>query len=47
MTFFKNARILQKMFDFEDEKKLRFLYDKRMAQEVEIDPLGDEWKVRS
>jgi len=34
----------QKMFDFEDEKKLRFLYDKRMAQEVEIDPLGDEWK---
>ncbi|PAV85332.1 hypothetical protein WR25_22834 [Diploscapter pachys] len=34
----------QKMFDFEDEKKLRFLYDKRMAQEVEIDSLGDEWK---
>jgi len=34
----------QKMFDIEDEKRLRFLFEKRMAQEVEIDPLGDEWK---
>jgi len=34
----------QKLFDFEDEKKLRVFYEKRMAQEVEADSLGDEWK---
>ena len=34
----------QKVFEFEDEKKLRIFYEKRMAQEVEIDSLGDEWK---
>jgi small subunit ribosomal protein S6e len=28
----------------DDEKKLRIFYEKRMAQEVEADALGDEWK---
>lgn len=36
----------QKVFEIEDEKKLRIFYEKRMAQEVEADPLGDEWKVK-
>ncbi|CAB3408554.1 unnamed protein product [Caenorhabditis bovis] len=35
---------LQKSFEFDDEKKLRIFYEKRMAQEVAIDALGDEWK---
>lgn len=35
----------QKLIDVEDEKKYRIFYDKRMAQEVEADPLGEEWKV--
>uniref|UniRef100_A0A1I7YP48 40S ribosomal protein S6 n=1 Tax=Steinernema glaseri TaxID=37863 RepID=A0A1I7YP48_9BILA len=34
----------QKIFEFEDEKKFRIFYEKRMAQEVEADSLGDEWK---
>jgi len=34
----------QKLFDFDDEKKVRIFYDKRMGQEVELDSLGDEWK---
>jgi len=34
----------QKLFEVEDEKKLRVFYEKRMAQEVEADSLGDEWK---
>uniref|UniRef100_A0AC34R1U8 40S ribosomal protein S6 n=1 Tax=Panagrolaimus sp. JU765 TaxID=591449 RepID=A0AC34R1U8_9BILA len=34
----------QKSIDVEDEKKLRIFYDKRMAQEVEGDALGEEWK---
>jgi len=34
----------QKVFEIEDEKKLRFFFEKRLAQEVEADPLGDEWK---
>jgi len=33
----------QKMIDIEDEKKLRAFYDKRLAQEVEGDALGDEF----
>ena len=28
----------------EDEKDVRFFYEKRMGQEVEADPLGEEWK---
>lgn len=35
----------QKVLDIDDDKKLRIFYDKRMAQEVEADALGDEWKV--
>ncbi|VDD90268.1 unnamed protein product [Enterobius vermicularis] len=34
----------QKVFEIDDEKKLRIFFDKRMAQEVEADALGDEWK---
>ena len=34
----------QKTFEVDDEKKLRVFYEKRMAQEVEADSLGDEWK---
>ena len=34
----------QKIFEFDDERKLRIFYEKRMAQEVEADALGDEWK---
>lgn len=36
----------QKLFEIEDEKKLRIFYEKRMAQEVEADALGEEWKVK-
>jgi small subunit ribosomal protein S6e len=34
----------QKGLDIDDEQKLRIFYDKRLAQEVELDALGDEWK---
>jgi len=34
----------QKLIDIEDEKKVRMFYDKRMAQEVDIGTLGEEWK---
>jgi len=34
----------QKVFDFEDEKKVRIFYDKRLSQEVDGTSLGDEWK---
>merc|ERR1712055_1068400 len=34
----------QKLFDIEDEKRMRFFYEKRMGAEVDADPLGDEWK---
>uniref|UniRef100_A0A915I7Y0 Small ribosomal subunit protein eS6 n=1 Tax=Romanomermis culicivorax TaxID=13658 RepID=A0A915I7Y0_ROMCU len=34
----------QKIFEIDDEKKLRIFYEKRMAQEVDASPLGDEWK---
>jgi len=33
----------QKVFEFDDEKKFRIFYDKRMASEVALDSLGDEW----
>lgn len=35
----------QKIFEIDEDKKLRIFYEKRMAQEVEADPLGEEWKV--
>lgn len=34
----------QKLFDFEDERKVRVFMEKRMGQEVAADSLGDEWK---
>jgi len=34
----------QKLFEVVDEHKIRIFYEKRMGQEVEADPLGDEWK---
>ena len=34
----------QKLIEVDDEKKLRPFFDKRMAQEVSADSLGDEWK---
>lgn len=34
----------QKLIDIEDELRVRFFYDRRMASEVAMDPLGDEWK---
>lgn len=45
LNFANPATGQQKLFEVEDEKKLRMFYDKRMAQEVEIDALGEEWKV--
>jgi|UniRef100_A0AC35GN35 small subunit ribosomal protein S6e len=34
----------QKTLEIDDEKILRIFYEKRMAQEVEADALGDDWK---
>jgi len=34
----------QKTIDYDDERKYRIFYDKKLAQEVGGDPLGDEWK---
>jgi len=34
----------QKQVEFNDEKKLKVLNDKRLSQLVELDFLGDEWK---
>jgi len=34
----------QKLIDFEDERKVRVFYERRMGQEVPADSLGDEWK---
>ncbi|XP_047479570.1 40S ribosomal protein S6-like [Penaeus chinensis] len=34
----------QKLFEFDDDKKLRVFFEKRMGHEVEADTLGEEWK---
>jgi small subunit ribosomal protein S6e len=34
----------QKLLDIDDEKRYRIFYDKKIAQEVPGDSLGDEWK---
>jgi len=34
----------QKLFEVNDEHKLRIFYEKRMGTEVDADTLGDEWK---
>ncbi|KHJ92460.1 ribosomal protein S6e [Oesophagostomum dentatum] len=44
LNFANPATGQQKLVEVDDEKKLRIFYDKRMAQEVEIDSLGEEWK---
>jgi small subunit ribosomal protein S6e len=35
---------LQKVFEIDDDKKLRTLYDKRLAAEVDGEDIGDEFK---
>jgi len=34
----------QKVFEIDDEQKIKHFYEKRMAQEMPADHLGDEWK---
>jgi len=34
----------QKLIDIDEERRFRIFYDKKMAQEVPGDSLGDEWK---
>jgi len=34
----------QKLYEIDDERKLRIFYDKRIATEVEVDALGEEFK---
>jgi len=34
----------QKLFDFDDDRKVRVFMEKKMGQEVPADSLGDEWK---
>ncbi|KAF9116146.1 40S ribosomal protein S6, partial [Mortierella sp. 14UC] len=34
----------QKTIDFDDERKTRIFYDKRISAEVAVDSLGDEFK---
>lgn len=34
----------QKLFEVNDEHKLRVFYEKRMGAQVDADILGDEWK---
>ncbi|KAF5330243.1 hypothetical protein D9611_010582 [Ephemerocybe angulata] len=34
----------QKLIDIDEERRYRFVYDKKMSQEVPGDSLGDEWK---
>ncbi|CDW59121.1 40S ribosomal protein S6 [Trichuris trichiura] len=38
------ATACQKLIEVDDEKKLRIFYEKRIAQEVDASPLGEEWK---
>ncbi|CAK9297772.1 unnamed protein product [Gordionus sp. m RMFG-2023] len=34
----------QKMIEIDDERKMNIFYEKRMAAEINADPLGEEWK---
>uniref|UniRef100_A0A0W0F8I2 40S ribosomal protein S6 n=1 Tax=Moniliophthora roreri TaxID=221103 RepID=A0A0W0F8I2_MONRR len=34
----------QKLLDIDDERRYRIFFDKKMAQEVPADSIGDEWK---
>ncbi|KZV80670.1 ribosomal protein S6e [Exidia glandulosa HHB12029] len=33
----------QKLIDIDDERRFRIFYEKKIAQEVDASPLGDEW----
>jgi len=44
LNFANPATGQQKLFDIDDERRIRIFYDKRMSQEVSLDPLGDEFK---
>lgn len=43
LNFAYPATGCQKLIDIDDEHKLRPFYEKRMAQEVPLDHLGEEW----
>ena len=45
MPFASLLTIPQRMIEIDDDKKLYPLFDKRMAQEVPGDTLGDEFKA--
>ena len=34
----------QKLFEIDDEKKVRVFYEKRIGATVDMDSIGDEWK---
>lgn len=38
------AQGAQKLFEIDDEKKVRVFYEKRIGATVEMDSIGDEWK---
>ncbi|SGY84373.1 BQ5605_C009g05693 [Microbotryum silenes-dioicae] len=44
LNFANPATGQQKTIEIDDERKVRIFYEKRMAQEVAIDSLGDEFK---
>merc|ERR1711977_504516 len=44
INFANPATGQQKLYDIDDERKVRIFYEKRMSQEVAIDSLGDEFK---
>ncbi|MCO5584897.1 hypothetical protein L7F22_038829 [Adiantum nelumboides] len=44
LNFANPATGAQKSFEIDDDRRTRIFWDKRMAQEVEIDSLGDEFK---
>lgn len=44
LNFANPATGAQKSFSIDDDRRTRIFWDKRIAQEVEIDALGDEFK---
>lgn len=43
LNFSNPATGQQKLIEVDDERKIRIFYGLRMAQEVAVDALGDEW----